>query len=159
VQLSFELPARFAFGNVPVRVVVPNVSVKQAVKFFAKMREIFGDTECGMCKSKDIYFATAGKGGTMCRLQCAKCPAQIDLGTAKDESSHEIWAKRWDKDAGKPLPNGGWHEYRPDGAAANGVGDANEGPATGDQPANDINGVPFAWLLPLMLAASAGLIA
>lgn len=142
MQMSFELPARFAFGGVSVRFVVPNASLKQSVKFWALFRDIFGETECGLCKSTDVYFAVAGKGGTMLRLQCAKCPGQIDIGTGKAEADTNIWVKRWDKEASKLMPNRGWHVYAPNGGTGDGDGDAFEGNAPPQQH-DDFSGPGF----------------
>jgi hypothetical protein len=145
--MSFDLPARFAFGGVPVRFTVPGLTMKSAVKFWALFHDIFGETECGLCKSKDIYFAAAGKGGTMLRLQCAKCPGQLDIGTGKDEKDQNIWVKRWDKDAQAEMPARGWHVYQRQNGGTDygpGSGDAAEGPAAGGgDPRNDLGEVPW----------------
>lgn len=144
MQISFELPARFAFGNVPMRFTIAPVTFKTGIEAIAKAAELFEETECGLCKSKAIRFQvrTTKNGGKFFEMRCAACPAQLDLGTAKSADDHNIWVKRWNKETSSPLPNRGWHIWqKDDGTSTGGQGDAAEGPGNGgDDP---INSVPF----------------
>lgn len=120
-------------------------SAQDRHRMFAAVDELCSETECGMCKSKDIRFVVRrNKSGDWFEMRCNACPAQLDFGARKDGG---LWVKNQDESTYKPLPNRGWHVYDRNAPRSNGVPTEESGsekPAangerqTGDEPAENI---------------------
>ena len=83
---------------------------KVLFKQVAMIQEIFdAESECGICKSKEIRFRTREvEGNTYYELICTGCGANFSFGQHKQGGT--LFPKRKGED-GKPLPNGGWSKW------------------------------------------------
>jgi hypothetical protein len=82
---------------------------KAAFELVARVQELFEESDCGCCKSKNLRFTVREHDGNKYyNLRCADCSAQLDFGQRKDGTG--MWMKRTDKD-NRPLPNRGWYVY------------------------------------------------
>jgi ribosomal protein S27E len=105
-------------------------SAKQAFERLALIQSLFSETECGCCKSKNIYYTVRKvTDGQFMEMRCLDCRAQLDFGQMRD--SDTIWVKKWDKETKSPLPNRGWYIWKRES-------DANDAqpPATGASQPN-----------------------
>lgn len=118
--------ANYATPNPRLTFAINCESAQDLFTKLARVDELFGEKECGLCHSPAIIFAVREtQSGKWFEMRCTACRAKLDFGTSRDGT--KFWCKRWDKEAKKPLQNGGWHIYDPNAPRANGVpGDADE---------------------------------
>ena len=116
---------------------------KDAFEFIGKVQELFEEEECGCCHSKKIRCEVREKDSfkfyqwTCCNPECG---ARLELGQHKEGGG--LFVKRWDKDAGRPLPDNGWFIWKP--SDDNGHDPAYTGKAVnGKRPVESPSGVPF----------------
>lgn len=92
-------------------------SPKTAFEAVAGLQELFEEPDCGCCKSKAIRCEVREHDGNKYyKVVCNACGAQLDFGQFKDGKG--LFVKRWDKDAGRAMPNRGWYIYRKGAAPA-----------------------------------------
>ena len=79
----------------------------------ATLQEVFeAEQACGCCNSKRIRFQHRKSGKfDFFEMTCNECRARFEFGQAQEGGT--LFPKRT-KD-GKPLPNGGWSKYVPNG--------------------------------------------
>ncbi len=86
-------------------------SHKDVMAKLAAIQELFEESSCGMCESKNIRFEVREHdGNNYYKMVCGACNAQIDYGQHKTGNS--LFIKRWNKDTRTVLPNRGWYQYQ-----------------------------------------------
>ncbi len=105
--------ARYAAGKITFELEAENA--KGLFAAIAAVQEVFdAEHHCGMCQSPDIRFlARKVDDFDFYELSCNNCRARFAFGQAKKGGA--LFPKRRDDD-GKPLPNGGWSRWEPNGA-------------------------------------------
>ena len=81
--------------------------VKDAVKVMSEYMEVFGNQECGKCKSKSVFpeHRTDAEGHDYYSMKCLSCGAQLSFGQYKKGGG--LFTKKKDKD-NNWIPNNGW---------------------------------------------------
>ncbi len=103
----------FAAGTAPIFEFEGN-SAKEIFEKLAAVQALFNESHCGCCKSKNIVYEKREiDNGMYLELRCLDCRAQLAYGQNKDGKN--LFVKKWDKEAGAPMPNGGWFIYQKDG--------------------------------------------
>lgn len=83
---------------------------KEIFKELSSIQEIFGESECGMCKNTDIRFAVRNvESNEYYELKCTKCGATLAFGQHKKGGT--LFPKRKD-DKGEYMPNRGWYKWQ-----------------------------------------------
>lgn len=83
---------------------------KQAVKTLSSFAEVFGERECGLCKSTSIRpYHREVDGHDYYGLVCCSCGAQLSFGQHKNGST--LFAKRTDAN-GVKMSGNGWYHYQ-----------------------------------------------
>jgi hypothetical protein len=78
----------------------------------ASFQEVFGQSECGKCKSKDLRFIVRNvNDNEYHELRCNNCSAKLTFGVNKKGGG--LFPKRKDAD-GKWLPDSGWVKWNAD---------------------------------------------
>lgn len=82
---------------------------KQVFKELATIQEIFGESQCGCCKSGDVKFVVRNvDDNDYYELRCTKCGAVLSYGQHKKGGT--LFPKRKDEN-GNYLDNNGWYKY------------------------------------------------
>jgi hypothetical protein len=78
----------------------------------ASLSEVFGENQCGKCKSNDIRYRvrTNKDNDKFYELVCTSCGATMSYGCHKTGGS--LFPHKKDSD-GKYLPNKGWEKWVP----------------------------------------------
>lgn len=94
-----------------------------AFEFVSKVQEIFEEEECGCCHSKRIRCETRkNEDYKFFQYTCLnpECGARLEFGQHKEGGG--LFAKRWDKEASRPLPDNGWFIWQPTSTRDSGGG-------------------------------------
>lgn len=91
-------------------------SPKALFKALAETQEVFdAETQCGRCHSEGIFFRVRKVDEyEFYELHCRDCGGVLSFTQLKNNTG--LFPKRFD-DNGKPLSNGGWRIYDPNGNA------------------------------------------
>lgn len=109
-----------------ITIKVEDAKLEGLVQKLSEVGSFFQDTECGMCKSKQIAPNVRESGGyTFIEMLCRKCGAKLAYGKNKEgglfarrceqhkEGKNKGAAKK-DKDGNTIyLPNNGWSKFTP----------------------------------------------
>jgi hypothetical protein len=77
----------------------------------SSFQEVFGQCECGKCKSEDIRYVVRNvDDNDYYEMRCQSCAARLSFGLNKKGGG--MFPKRKDKD-GNWLPDGGWVKWNP----------------------------------------------
>lgn len=86
-------------------------NAKAAFEAIASIQEVFEEGECGCCKSKAVRFDVRDfNGNRYYKMACTACGAQFDFGQHKEGGG--LFAKKWNKETRRALPNGGWYIFQ-----------------------------------------------
>lgn len=89
---------------------VEGAGQKEIFKELATIQEIFGEDNCGLCKSKNLrYLVRNVDGNDFFELRCNDCSAILAFGQHKKGGT--LFPKRKDNED-KWLPNRGWHKWQ-----------------------------------------------
>lgn len=87
--------------------------VKEVITQLSSLSEVFEESECGACKSKNVRFLKrTNKGFDYYEMQCNHCHARLAFGQHKSEAK-TLFPKRKDED-GNRLENNGWVKWQPE---------------------------------------------
>lgn len=91
-------------------------TTKGLFKALAEAQEIFdAETQCGRCHGENIHFRVREIDEfEFYELHCRDCGGVLSFSQLKNHTG--LFAKRMDENR-KPLPNGGWRIYDPNGNA------------------------------------------
>lgn len=89
-------------------------NIKELFTELAKISEVFGDRECGLCRKENLVpvLRTTKDGFNYFELHCLDCTARLSFGQSRDEVS--LWAKREKQDGTRDQEHKGWYIYTPD---------------------------------------------
>ena len=84
---------------------------KELFKELSAIQEIFGEEQCGMCKSPNIKFGVRSvEGNDYFEMKCSKCGATLSFGQHKKGGT--LFPKRKDNENNEYLPNNGWYKWQ-----------------------------------------------
>jgi hypothetical protein len=140
-----EATVRKQVGN-QVWIEVKASSVCEAVDGMAEYEEVFGQKECGMCKSNVIVcnHRVTENGDDYREWKCTACGAALPLHQYKKPREGCLYIVRWRKkeDGGGKLPDNGWSRWTPKGQDGQQPPPRQQGPAPHESEA-PIDGSPF----------------
>ena len=83
---------------------------KEIFKELSSIQEIFGESECGMCKNTNLRFAVRTvEDNDYYEIRCTDCAATLSFGQHKKGGT--LFPKRKDND-GNWIKNNGWYKYQ-----------------------------------------------
>jgi DNA-directed RNA polymerase subunit RPC12/RpoP len=98
------------YTNGPFSVEFDGDSQKDLFGQIASFQEVFGETACGKCGSKNLRFVVRNvDDNEYYELRCLDCGARLAFGVNKKGGS--LFPKRKDKE-GKYLDNKGWTVWK-----------------------------------------------
>lgn len=83
---------------------------KDAIVQMTVFAEIFGEAQCGACRSQNVRpHHRKAKGYDFYEMLCLECNSRLSFGQKKEDGS--LFPKRKDEQGGY-LPHNGWVKYQ-----------------------------------------------